>query len=209
MYFTFGFHSSGDPQQVVHVEWLQRRHVITACRIFVFHSQTQVEMDLFAEGNITENRENLSEFSLALPRVSVIPAVILQGTIALNIRAALLVYKNGRFKFVEALVHSPIPEFIEFIDLRTHGLLIWFDDETTKVALVSSKKQAASTMRGLVDWINPEILLENLSKITHSKLQDHSTERIVYIFGKFAELISHGIAFIKIRASLGESSKLP
>lgn len=200
MFFSLSFSDSGLPL-AVHCEWDGRQ---TFTNLFICCSQEQLR-ELFVSGKV---HEGIAELQAALPRLpatSAEPAIHLIGDVAASTGASIVALMNNGVEIRTLTSNSELSGFWQPPPNRPpgSGILIWVDMESKyHVAIVHSKEQACSVVRGFADWMAGPRLGQLLEKIGRWNALDTSEEPILLIEGSAAELMHWGSLFGKMRHAL-------
>lgn len=193
MFFSLSFKGRGLPL-VAHSHWNQVQEVTHDCHFYICSSQEQLA-ELLRSDKVMEDREKLEGFMGDLPETSTEPMVHVKGDVASSLAASVVALENHG---AEISTLSKASEVSGFWQPPGHlppgsGIIIWADAEAAyHVAIVHTKEQARSIIRGLADWMSKLHRDRLLSKINGWNISEKSEKSILRIEGKTAELLHWG-----------------
>ena len=158
------------------------------------------------DGLISTVKEGLLDLAITsqiLPLYSDEPMVSFVSDVAATLASMIATLKNDGVQFKTLSSDSDLSGFWEPPTNLARGILVWVDPEVHyHVAVVCSKEQARSVIRGLADWMGPTRRSRLLTSINAWPIPNSSPLPQQNVEGHAAELIHWASLYAKMKDSM-------
>ncbi len=152
---------------------------------------------------VTEGLRDLAATSQILPLHANEPMVSFNSDVAASLGSMIAALNNDGVHIETLSNDSDLSGFWEPPTLVSRGILVWVDPEVHyHVAVVYSKEQARSVIRGLADWMGPTRRGRLLTSINAWPIPNSSPSSQQDVEGHAAELIHWASLYAKIKGSV-------